>query len=286
MRRQLYEVQRAMRARRETALRRGVIAVLDIGTSKVACLVLQFVPDEIGDGAETRTVPAQGAFRVIGAANTRSRGIAFGEIAAMDECERAVRTAIQGAQKMANLRVDHVIVCFSGGRPRSYGCTGEVEVEHGAVAERDIGHVLAACEIPDYGHDRDALHALPVNFCLDERIGPHRSARADRQGPGGRHAPRDRELDAAPQHPPLHPALRPRARRRRRLVLRQRPRQPVEDEQELGAACVDIGGGATGISIFVASADDLCRLRSAWAGRTSPPTSARASRSRCRTPSG
>ena len=126
----------------------------------------------------------QGAFRVIGAANTRSRGMAFGEIAAMEECERAVRTAIQGAQKMAGLRVDHVIVSFSGGRPRSYGCSGEVEVEHGAVAERDIGHVLAACEIPDYGHDREALHALPVNFALDERTGPDRPARADRQQPG------------------------------------------------------------------------------------------------------
>ena len=56
MRRQLYEVQRAMRARRETALRRGVIAVLDIGTSKVACLVLQFVPEEIGEGVEARPV--------------------------------------------------------------------------------------------------------------------------------------------------------------------------------------------------------------------------------------
>jgi len=71
MRRALYEVQRAMRARRETALRRGVIAVLDIGTSKVACLVLQFVPEETGEGVEARPVLTQGAFRVIGAANTR-----------------------------------------------------------------------------------------------------------------------------------------------------------------------------------------------------------------------
>ena len=142
MTRQLYEVQRAMRARRETALRRGVIAVLDIGTSKIACLVLQFVPEDLDDGDGRATV-AHGAFRVIGAANTRARGMAFGEIAAMEECERAVRTAIQGAQKMANLRVDHVIVSFSGGRPRSYGVTGEVEVLNGAVAERDIGAVLA-----------------------------------------------------------------------------------------------------------------------------------------------
>src|SRR4029079_10312100 len=95
-------------------------------------LVLQFVPDEVGDGAEARPVLSQGAFRVIGAANTRSRGIAFREIASMDECERAVRTAIQGAQKMANLRVGHVIVSFSGGRPRSYRCTGEGGVGHRA----------------------------------------------------------------------------------------------------------------------------------------------------------
>ena len=120
---------------------------------------------------------------MIGAANTRSRGMAFGEIAAMEECERAVRTAIQGAQKMANLRVDHVIVSFSGGRPRSYGVTGEIEVANGAVAERDIGHVLAACDIPDYGHDREALHALPVNFALDRPQRADRPARPDRQGP-------------------------------------------------------------------------------------------------------
>ena len=146
---------------------------------------------------------------MIGAANTRSRGMAFGEIAAMEECERAVRTAIQGAQKMAGLRVDHVIVWFSGGRPRSYGCTGEVEVEDGAVAERDIGHVLAACEIPDYGHNRDALHALPVNFALDDRSGAHRSARPDRPEARGRHASRDGGLGAAQERAALHPPLRP-----------------------------------------------------------------------------
>lgn len=164
MRRQLYEVQRAMRARRETALRRGVIAVLDIGTSKVACLVLQFVPEDGTEPQDARPTLTQGAFRVIGASNTRSRGVAYGEIASMEECERALRTAIQAAQKMAGLRVDHVIVSFSGGKPRSYGCTGEIDVFNGAVAERDIGHVLAACDIPDYGQDREAVHALPVNF--------------------------------------------------------------------------------------------------------------------------
>ena len=252
MRRQLYEVQRAMRARRETALRRGVIAVLDIGTSKVACLVLQFVPEELGEGVEARPVLTQGAFRVIGAANTRSRGIAFGEIAVDGRGERAVRTAIQGAQKMAGLRVDHVIVSFSGGRPRSYGCTGEIEVEHGAVAERDIGHVLAACEIPDYGHDREALHALAGELRARRADGPHRSARADRPRARGRHAPRHRRLDAASQHPALHPALRPRAGRHRGLPLRQRARRAWSRTSRNSAPPASTSApGATGVSIFV-----------------------------------
>lgn len=251
MKRALYEVQRAMRARREAALRRGVIAVLDIGTSKVACLILQFVPEEVGEGAETRPVLRQGAFRVIGAFNTRSRGIALGEIAAMEECERAVRTAVQGAQKMANLRVDHVVVSFSGGRPRSYGVTGETEVEHGAVAERDIGHVLAACEMPDFGEGRDPIHALPVNFALD-----HRSGLTDPRGQVGRHLAVDMHVvtvAATPLRNVLH------CIRRCDLELAGVVVAPyasglaslVEDEQELGAACIDMGAGTTGISIYV-----------------------------------
>ena len=43
----LYDSQRAMRSMRKAAIQRGVIAILDIGTSKIACLVLRF------DGPET-----------------------------------------------------------------------------------------------------------------------------------------------------------------------------------------------------------------------------------------
>jgi hypothetical protein len=68
----------------------------------------------------------QSNFRVIGAATTRSRGVRFGEIDSCQETERAIRTAVQAAQKMAQVRVDHVIVSLAGARPRSYGLAGEV----------------------------------------------------------------------------------------------------------------------------------------------------------------
>ena len=37
---ELYQSQRAMRAMRNIAMQRGIIAVLDVGTSKVACLII------------------------------------------------------------------------------------------------------------------------------------------------------------------------------------------------------------------------------------------------------
>ena len=166
----LYQAQRAMRALRTTAIQRGVIAVMDVGSSKVACLILRFDgPSEISSGEVIGSMAGQSSFRVIGAATTKSRGMRFGEIESMAETERAIRTALQAAQKMALVRVDHVIGCFSGGAPRSYGVFGEVSIEDDAVHSQDIGRVLAACDLPDFGESRAVMHAQPINFTLDDR---------------------------------------------------------------------------------------------------------------------
>lgn len=244
----LFESQRAMRQRREAALRRGVVAVIDVGTSKVACLVLRFTPG--GEEEDGKIGLTHGAFRVIGAATTRSRGVRFGEIAAMEETERAIRTAVQAAQKMAGVRVDHVIAAFAGGWPRSYGLSGIVRVEMGEVSEIDVGHVLAACDVPDYGEGREALHALPVNFTLDGRTGLR-----DPRGQIGGRLEVDMHLLTVDQAP-IFNILQ--CFRRCDLELAGLTAAShasgiaalVEDEQELGAACVDIGAGTTTLSIF------------------------------------
>ncbi|MEL6800780.1 MAG: cell division protein FtsA, partial [Pseudomonadota bacterium] len=71
----LYERQRAMRAMRRAAIQRGVVAILDIGTSKVACLILRFDgPDRLTGTDGVGSLAGQTAYRVIGAATTRSRG--------------------------------------------------------------------------------------------------------------------------------------------------------------------------------------------------------------------
>ena len=168
----LYQAQRAMRALRRAAMQRGVVAILDVGTSKIACLVLSFDGTDVShDSDGVGPMAGHAGFRVIGAATTRSRGVRFGEISVMNETERAIRTAVQAAQKMANVRVDHVVACFSGAEPRSYGLAGTWDLQDSVVSEQDVGRVLAACDVPPLGDGREVLHAHPVNFALDHRTG-------------------------------------------------------------------------------------------------------------------
>ncbi|MFZ1725534.1 MAG: cell division protein FtsA [Albidovulum sp.] len=247
----LYQSQRAMRNMRRAAMQRGVVAVLDVGTSKIACLVLRIenLEEDREDGLGSLAGQAQ--FRVIGAATTRSRGVRFGEIDAMQETERAIRTAVQAAQKMAQTRVDHVIACLSGARPRSYGLAGAIQLAEGQVGESDVARVLAACDVPDFGQGREVLHAHPVNFALD-----HRSGFGDPRGHVGSRLAADMHLltiDTAAVQNLLH------CIKRCDLEIAGIASSAyaagiaslVEDEQELGAACIDMGGGSTGVSIFI-----------------------------------
>ena len=248
----LYELQRAMRAMRQSALQRGALAILDLGSTKIGCLILRFdgldpslASDQVG------SLAGQSSFQVVGSAITRSRGIEFGEISSMQEAERAIRTVLQSAQKMANLRVDHLIACFSGGGPRSYGLNGVVKIENQIVRDEDIARVLSSCDLPDIGDGRKILHAQPVNFALD-----HRSGLVDPRGQIGNNLEVDlhmltvraktiRDLAHCIKRCDLELAgVASAAYVSGRSTL-------VEDEQELGAVCIDFGGGSTSYSIFL-----------------------------------
>jgi len=111
--------------------------------------------------------------------------------------------------------------------------------------------LLAACELPDIGPGREVLHAQPVNFALD-----HRTGLSDPRGQAGNRLSVDMHIltvDADVVRNALY------CIRRCDLEVAGLASSAyasgtsslVEDEQELGAACIDMGGGSTGLSIFI-----------------------------------
>jgi cell division protein FtsA len=105
--------------------------------------------------------------------------------------------------------------------------------------------------VPDFGEGREVLHAQPVNFALD-----HRSGMADPRGQIGNRLSCDLHMmtvDATVVQNLIY------CLKRCDLELAGMASSAyvsgisslVEDEQELGAACIDLGGGSTGISVFM-----------------------------------
>ena len=246
-----FSAQRRMREQLRSALRRGLLAVLDIGTSKTACFVLRVDADRLARSAAEPHLGGFGALRIIGVGVTQSRGVRLGEIADMEETGRAIRTALQTAEKMAGVRVDQVIGVMSGGRPLSFGAMGETEVETGEVSERDVARALASCPEPPLEEGREFLHALPVNFSLDRQ-----AFLKDPRGMTGERLAVDMHVMSIADAP-----LRNLARcvRDCDLELAGVVSAPyaaglsalTEDEQEVGAACIDLGGGSSSVSIFL-----------------------------------
>ncbi|MEO0363700.1 MAG: cell division protein FtsA, partial [Pseudomonadota bacterium] len=233
---------RAMRERLRAALRKGRVAVLDVGSSKTACFVLEVDGARLEAAAGAAALhEAQSAIRVAGTGVTRSRGVRLGEIVDLEEAQRAIRTALELAEKMAGARVDQVIAAVSGARPRSFSSFGEVATETGEATSRDISRALHACDWPERAEAREVIHAMPVSFTVD----------------GATMAPDPRGMSARRLAADLHavsvatPPLRNLATSVRRcdLELAGVVAAPyaaglaalVEDEQKLGAACIDLG---------------------------------------------
>ena len=240
----LHGPQRAMRRRLASARQSGTAAILDIGTSKVCCAIVKFQSDIDREGT------LQTHIEVLGAGQTMSLGVECGDIAAPPETETAIRSAVTKAQAMAKMPADLAIACLSASYPESGLFVGSTPLRSGAVEETDLSRSLASCNTPEPKPGRETLHALPVYFGVDQR-----KELADPRGQIGNRLYATLHLVSV-DRAPLEVAagcLRNCDLRIAGLVSTAYASGLAcltEDEQEIGAACLDIGAGTTDIAVF------------------------------------
>src|SRR6202162_1553030 len=92
--------------------RTALVASLDIGTSKIACMIARLKPCPPSEALRGRTH----AVELIGYSQIQSRGMKAGAVVDLAECEQAVRQAVALAERMAKVRVESVLLSVSGGR--------------------------------------------------------------------------------------------------------------------------------------------------------------------------
>jgi cell division protein FtsA len=224
----------------------GVVTVLDVGSSKVCCIIARLKPREESARLPGRTHKMQ----VIGIGHQKSQGVKGGVIVDLDKAEQAIRLAVDAAERMAGLTVESLIINLSAGRLKSDTFQASINLGGHEVDAADIKQVLAAGSRQAMRSEREIIHSLAVGFSLDSERGMR-----DPRGMIGETLGVDMHVltgDAAPQRN-LELCIN-----RAHLSVERMVATPyasalaalVDDEAEMGAACIDMGGGTTTLSVF------------------------------------
>ena len=246
-----FKKHKEFRKRLKSAIKKGTLGLIDIGSSKIVCIIIKFSKiDNNSKKLDQINETNSFAYRVVGAATKKSIGIKKGEIIIAEEVEKTIRLVIQQSQKMAASIIDEVVVTFSGGSPISKNLYQDIRLENQSVSSNDISILLSKYAFQAHSEQREILHAMPINFSLDEKTGL-----TDPRGLSGQILGLDINLITIQKNiiENIDQCLR-----NCQLNLAGIFYSPyisaksslVEDELKLGATCVDMGFGTTGISIF------------------------------------
>ncbi len=226
--------------------RSATVAVLDVGSSKICCMIGKLRPRPAGEILPNRTHSVE----VIGFGHQRSRGIKSGVVVDMEEAEKALRLAVDAAEQSANLSVDSLIVSVAAGRLGSDTFSSSIMLDGREVESADIKAVLSAGHKHAEREDRCTLHALPLGYTIDQEHGIRdpltmvgQELGVDMHVVSGDVAPlRNLENCINRSHLPVEGMVAaPFAAGLAALV---------DDEAQMGCACIDMGGGTTTVSIF------------------------------------
>ena len=218
-----------------------IVGLLDIGTSKVACLIAALEPGEPGESRKAR---------VLGIGHLRSRGLKAGVITDLAESEGVVRAAIAQAERMAHLTLDEVFVSVSCGRLQSSNFAASVDIDGGVVRADDIDRLMAGGHSWAERDGRTLIHLNRIGFRVDGAAGSR-----DPRGMAAGHLSADLHTVAADEAPVRNLML---VVERCYLSVRALIATPYasalaatsEEERRLGVTCIDIGGGTATVAAF------------------------------------
>jgi cell division protein FtsA len=143
--------------------RSALVAALDVGSSKIACVIARLRPHAPQQVLTRRTH----AVEVIGLGHAAARGTKAGGVVNLAQAEQAIRRAVDGAERVAGVEIESVVLSISAGRLASELFAAEIDMAGSAVSENEIARVLAAGNRHAMQEGRVLLHSLPIGYSID-----------------------------------------------------------------------------------------------------------------------
>ncbi|NQV82225.1 MAG: cell division protein FtsA [Rhodospirillales bacterium] len=224
-------------------VRNGLVAALDVGTTKVCCLIAR-LDSNGGPAPEDR-------LKIIGIGHQVSHGLRSGAIVDLDETEASIRATVEAAEQMAGENIPGVVVNLSGGKLKSRLIAYEVSIAGHEIGDADLRRILDPAVLQDgLPKERELVHTIPVGYSVDgnrgvrdprgmfgERLGVNMHIITALSGPV-------RNLETSVQR--CHLEVQDKVVSSYASALATL----VEDETQLGVTCIDMGGGTTSIAVY------------------------------------
>jgi cell division protein FtsA len=215
--------------------RGSLIGAIDIGTTKICCFVAR--------------IESNGP-RILGIGHQVSRGLRAGQIVDLDAAVTSMLNAVHAAEQMAGETIDHVVVNLSGGFPPSRIVPVETTVGGREITGNDMKKVLGQGHAYREPADRQIIHSIPVGFSIDGSRGIR-----DPRGMFGETLGINMHVVSAGSAVVRNVIS---AIGRCHLETGGMIVSPyaaglaalVEDEIDLGATVIDMGGGTTTVGVF------------------------------------
>ena len=219
---------------------KNLIVGLDIGTSKIVAVVAELTPE--------------GRLEILGLGSQESRGLKKGVVVNIEATVDSVSRVIQEVELMADCKVREVYTGIAGSHIRSFNSNGMVAIKDKEVAPMDVERVIETAKAMPIPADQQILHILTQEFIIDGQDGVRE--------PIGMSGVR-LEVKVHIVTGAVSAAQNiVKCVRRCGLEVLDLVLQPLassfavlsEDERDLGACLVDIGGGTTDIAVFTQGA--------------------------------
>jgi cell division protein FtsA len=212
------------------------VVALDIGTSKVVCLIGQLTDSH--------------AVEIIALGSYPSSGLKKGVVVNIDATTDAIQKSMDQAKNSFDGKLKNVYVGIAGNHIKSLNSHGIVGIKDKEVTPFDIDRVIEAAQAVAIPSDQKVLHVLPQEFVIDDQD----SIREPLGMSGVRlesHVHLVTCANNAIQN--IEKCVKRCGITLDGFVLEQLASSYSvlsEDEKELGVCIVDIGGGTTDIAIF------------------------------------
>jgi len=214
-----------------------ILVGLDIGTSKIACVVAESGPD--------------GRLDVVGVGTHPSRGLRKGVVVNIESTVESIRLAVEEAELMAGIEIKSVFTGIAGSHIRGYNSHGVVAIKGGEVTSDDVERVIDAARAMNIPADQKILHILPQEYVIDSQDGIREPVGMS----GVRFEAKVHIVTCAVSSAQnIIKCCNRCGLDVADMVLEQVASSEAvlaQDEKDIGVALVDIGGGTTDIAVFI-----------------------------------